>query len=345
MAEDLRRYTLDGMAGAELYSNHAAMREAKRRIKSCRIAFTTCIGAGIGLLRTEGSEIVIIDEASQQTEPPFLVPLTKGCQRAVLVGDHVQLRPTVQPVAAALGYDVSLFERMYTSGGNIKTCMLNTQYRMHPSIYEFSSQEFYRGELRKSIFVQDRPLAASAFPWPETQQGGADVARTIFIECAGREDLGQKSKRNRGQAELCRRDCQLLLEALPAASSTDNKPRKQSIAVLTPYTAQMTLLKSTALAGLDGDIEVSSIDGFQGREADVVIFVTVRCNERGEIGFLQHRRRMNIALTRARTGLVVLGNQATLTPRAVTTVAEENKGDERVMRVMRGCCGRGCWSR
>ncbi|KAK8048066.1 hypothetical protein PG996_016130 [Apiospora saccharicola] len=234
-----------------------------------------------------------IDEASQQTEPASLVPLTKGCRRAVLVGDHVQLRPTVQPVTAALTYDVSLFERLYTSGGGrggVRTCMLNTQYRMHPVISEFSSREFYGGELRTGISSQDWPLAASAFPWPPktSPQGGGggkeeDVSRTIFIECAGREDLGQKSKRNQGQAELCRRVCQLLLDAPPSSSTTttgpttDKKPKtKQSIAVLTPYTTQMTLLKSStaALAGLEGGgsaIEVSSIDGFQGREADIVV--------------------------------------------------------------------------
>ncbi|KAK7965764.1 uncharacterized protein PG986_000041 [Apiospora aurea] len=317
VAEDLRKHTLDGMAGAEIHSNHAAMREAKKRIQSCQIAFTTCIGAGIGLLRSQNDfEIVIIDEASQQTEPASLVPLTKGCRRAVLVGDHVQLRPTVQPVTAALGYDVSLFERMYTScGGAPKTCMLNTQYRMHPSICSFSSEEFYRGELRTGIAAEDRPLAASAFPWPKAALGSGirDVARTLFIECAGREDLGQKSKRNRGQAELCRRVCQLLSDIPTTAGDADGKHKQQSIAVLTPYTAQITLLKTTALSGLKGDIEISSIDGFQGREADIVVFVTVRCNERGEIGFLKDLRRMNVALTRARAGLVVLGNEATLT--------------------------------
>ncbi|KAK7955322.1 hypothetical protein PG988_016016 [Apiospora saccharicola] len=243
-----------------------------------------------------------------------------------------ELRSTVQPVTAALAYDVSLFERLYTSGGGrggVRTCMLNTQYRMHPVISEFSSREFYGGELRTGISAQGRPLAASAFPWPETKtQGSKDVTRTILIECAGREDLGQKSKRNRGQAELCRRVCQLLLDAPPSSStagSADKKPNKQSIAVLTPYAAQMTLLKSTALAGLDGNIEVSSIDGFQGREADIVILVTVRCNERGEIGFLRDLRRMNVALTRARAGLIVLGNRATLTSGAAKALESESE--------------------
>ncbi|KAK8017878.1 hypothetical protein PG993_014204 [Apiospora rasikravindrae] len=344
VAEDLRKHTLDGMAGAEIYSNHTAMREAKRRIKSCQVAFTTCIGAGIGLLRSQqGFEIVIIDEASQQTESASLVPLTKGCRRAVLVGDHVQLRPTVQPSTAALNYDVSLFERLYTGcagdSSSQKTCMLNTQYRMHPSICEFSSKEFYRGELRTGIAAQDRPLAPSAFPWPKAVlgvggSGGAqDVARTLFIECAGREDLGQKSKRNRGQAELCRRVCQLLLDIPLLADDTGMRHKQQSIAVLTPYTAQMTLLKTTALSGLKGDIEVSSIDGFQGREADIIVFVTVRCNERGEIGFLKDLRRMNVALTRARAGLIVLGNEGTLTGTAETE--EESAGMwKRLLRLL-----------
>ncbi|KAK8030302.1 hypothetical protein PG990_000036 [Apiospora arundinis] len=341
VAEDLRKHTLDGMAGTEINSNHAARREAEKRVKSCCIAFTTCIGAGIGLLRKQAFGIVIIDEASQQTEPASLVPLTKGCQRAILVGDHVQLRPTVQPVTTALGYDVSLFERLYTRWGEpkkadgggvggVRTCMLNTQYRMHPSICEFSSAEFYQDELRSGIGAQDRPLAPSAFPWPKKPDSDGDVARALFIECSGREDLGQKSKRNRGQAELCRRVCQLLLDLAPTTTTpgtgTTKLPKKQ----------QRQKQQHAGGPPGGGDIEVSSIDGFQGREADVVVFVTVRCNEGGEIGFLRDLRRMNVALTRARAGLIVLGNQATLTATGVTEAGLEEEQSAGMWRRLLG---------
>lgn len=336
MAEDLRPYTLDAMAGMEIYSNRNALKEAQRRVKSCRLAFTTCIGAGIGLLRNQTFEVVIIDEASQQTEPASLVPLTKGCQRALLVGDHVQLRPTVQQLAGALDFDVSLFERLYTltaassnskAGDNagIPKLMLDTQYRMHPSICKFSSEQFYEGELLTGIKATDRPLAPSMFPWPIDAVDKKDKARTVFIECAAREDkFAQRSKSNEGQATLCQRVCALLTTAKreekdskqtkpdpkQAKSSTSVTP-EQSIAVLTPYTKQLQVLKKK-LAGIK-NVEVSSIDGYQGREADIVVFVTTRCNASCEIGFLKDLRRMNVALTRARAGLIVIGNRETLT--------------------------------
>ncbi|GAP83628.1 putative NAM7-nonsense-mediated mRNA decay protein [Rosellinia necatrix] len=325
VAEDLRPYTLDAMAGMEIYSDRKTLKEAEKRVKSCRLVFTTCIGAGIGLLRNQNFEVVIIDEASQQTEPASLVPLTKGCQRALLVGDHVQLRPTVQQLASALDFDVSLFERLYTqtAGADSTDCdsgfpklMLDTQYRMHPSICKFSSEQFYEGKLLTGIQRTDRLLGATMFPWPADANDKQDKARAIFIECAEREDkLAQRSKSNQGQALLCHRVCTLLStkkETNAGQAKQDvSAGSEQGIAVLTPYTKQLEVLKKK-LAGMK-NIEVSSIDGYQGREADIVVFVTTRCNASCDIGFLKDLRRMNVALTRAKAGLIVIGNRGTLT--------------------------------
>ncbi|KAK5989570.1 putative RNA-dependent RNA polymerase 1 [Cladobotryum mycophilum] len=319
VGEDLRRYTCDGLAGEEIYSSHNAMRQAKNRVAKARIIFTTCIGAGVGFLREETFDTVIVDEASQQTEPVSLVPLAKGCLKAILVGDHVQLRPTVQNITLALNFDISLFERLYTcqvTPGMAKV-MLDTQYRMHPSICEMVSREFYSNMLLSGLQDDDRPMPASAFPWPVSLRvnpvAGGNVnserfVRMVFIECSEREELGGKSKANKTQADLCLSICKLLRAASAATHQYGETP---SLAVLTPYTRQAQLLKGL-LAGIE-KVEVSSIDGFQGREADVVIFVTVRCNESREIGFLKDSRRMNVALTRARLGLIVIGNRATLT--------------------------------
>jgi regulator of nonsense transcripts 1 len=125
----------------------------------------------------------------------------------------------------------------------------------------------------------------------------------VFIKCSEPEDLGSKSKSNRGQALLCQVVCKMLCTAPDTAQS----PLKQSLVVLTPYTRQITLLEKL-LSG----IEVSSIDGFQGREADVIVFVTVRCNQRKEMGFLKDMRRLNVAATRARAALIVIGDATTL---------------------------------
>lgn len=329
VGEDLRKYTCDALAGQEIHSSHAAQRQAKQRVKAASIIFTTCIGAGLGLLRGQMFDTVIVDEASQQTEPASLVPLVKGCEKVILVGDHVQLRPTVQEYSPALGFDVSLFERLYTrqeTTPGMAKIMLDTQYRMHPSICDFISKEFYEGKLLSGLTDSDRPVPPSAFPWsasPATKTSSASAARMLFVECSGREDLGHKSKSNKEQADLCLSICKLLRSAPAATASstktsvndvkpTDvNKDDTTSIAVLTPYSRQSEILKK--LLSAIPNVEVSSIDGFQGREADIVIFVTVRCNESREIGFLKDLRRMNVALTRAKLGLIIVGNRATLT--------------------------------
>ena len=314
MSDDLRKYTVDAMAGEEIYGSHKAMRDAKKMVSQARLVFTTCIGAGLGLLRSQSFDVVIVDEASQQTEPASLVPLVKGCRKAILVGDHIQLRPTVTPQAAAQEFDISLFERLYTQQDErVARVMLNTQYRMHRDICTPISAEFYNGELLTGVAADGRPMFESEFPWPPVAAPGRS-SRMVFLNCDTPEDLGQKSKSNKGQAELCLRVCTLLCSGKKQADTgvaPQKEERKPSIAVLTPYTRQAELLKSM-LSGF-GQVEVCSIDGFQGKEADLVVFVTVRCNPHHEIGFLKDRRRLNVALTRAKTGIIVVGNERTLT--------------------------------
>jgi regulator of nonsense transcripts 1 len=364
VAHDLRKFTCDAIAGQEIYASPVAVRQAKQKIKNCQIAFTTCIGAGLGLLRAQRFDIVIIDEASQQTEPASLVPLVKGCSKAILVGDHVQLRPTVQQIALTMDFDVSLFERLYTSDatgigqaeeskmpessvGFMSRLMLDTQYRMHKAICEFSSDEFYDGKLRTGITPESRPLFDSAFPWPiadspvspASHLTNTEKARTVFIECTAREDFKGKSKSNQGQVTLCVEVCKLLCTVAAGPQGvgeqkTQPEGGKRSIGVLTPYAKQVELLKRL-LSGLSHQVEVSSIDGFQGREADIIILVTVRCNEHHEIGFLRDLRRLNVALTRARSGLVVIGNRATLTTEGETSDPESSATWKRLLEGFR----------
>jgi superfamily I DNA and/or RNA helicase len=326
------------MAGMEIYASHSAMNKARDQIKKCRLIFTTCVGAGLGLLRSEPFDTVIIDEASQQTEPASLVPLVKGCKKAILVGDHVQLGATVQQHAVLQQYDISLFERLYRQQQSrvihpekvsspeptLQKVMLDTQYRMHESICRFSSDEFYESKLRTGIPITRRQLPVSKFPWPSIMNlgkakkttCGENQARMVFVECSTTEDFGRKSKTNEGQANLCHEVCRLLTTD-NALTATESQPRatatleQQLIAVLTPYSRQVELLESKL--SHFANVEVSSIDGFQGREADIVVFVTVRCNVHYEIGFLKDLRRMNVALTRAKAGVILLGNRATLT--------------------------------
>lgn len=320
----MRPYTCDAMMGQELAADFKALKIARKRIRDARLVFTTSIGAGLGLLRNELFNTVIIDEASQQTEPMTLVPLVKSCTKAILVGDHVQLRATVQPLAQLQALDVSLFERLYhheAVRSDVHKVMLDSQYRMHRDICSFSSEVFYDGRLKTAVPDDARPLPASLFPWPAraSQQDAAELARMVFVQCSSSEDYGRKSKGNEGQAALCHSICSKLLAApifrspssfSPSSSSSSSsiQPPTYSLAVLTPYTRQADILR----ARLPSTISVSSIDGFQGQEADLVVFVTVRCNVSGEIGFLKDLRRLNVVMTRARAGFVVLGDRRTL---------------------------------
>lgn len=312
MAEDLRPYTCDAMIGQELNENFAARRKAQRQLKGARLVFTTCIGAGLGLLRKEKFDTVIIDEASQQTELESLVPLVKGCSKAILVGDHLQLRATVQRHAVLQIFDVSLFERLYTQDSTAtQKIMLDTQYRMHREICDFSSREFYNSNLQMAVTDMDRPMPDSQFQWPKSQSNHGAKARMVFVQCSSTEDLGRKSKSNKGQAATCVEICKRLMSLAPLDSDfrASSTLSTSSIAVLTPYTAQAELLRRSVPSG----IPISSIDGFQGREVEIIIFVTVRCNVNGDIGFLKDMRRLNVAMTRARVGCILIGDSATLT--------------------------------
>ncbi|KAL9570974.1 hypothetical protein ACKAV7_005311 [Fusarium commune] len=192
--------------------------------------------AGIGMIRSKFFDIVIVDEASQQTEPSSLVPLVKGCSQAILVEEHVQLRPTVNQTALALDFDVSLFERLYTKAKSskdhdgLRTLMLDTQ--------------FYEGKLESGISSSARPPIRTDFPFPlargtkqKRDPGTVDYEQAIFINCDAKEMPGQKSKENRVQAEVCLHICKLL------TSGPEPERPSHSIVVLTPYTRQAEVLK------------------------------------------------------------------------------------------------------
>jgi superfamily I DNA and/or RNA helicase len=306
------------MLGKDLGANMPARRKAQKRIKDARLIFTTCTGAALGLLRNEHFDVVIVDEASQLTEPATLVPLVKGCSRAILVGDHVQLRATVQQNAVLTGYDISLFERHYKlpPREDVAKVMLNMQYRMHRSICDFSSSEFYDGKLHTAVAEDARPLSRSLFPWPKKN-------RMVWVECPESEELYCQSKWNVGQGVICKSIIELLKKPPPSPKSTAAATvpgESPSIVILTPYNRQKDLLTSEI-----PNVEVCSIDSFQGREADVIVFVTVRCNVYYELGFLADMRRLNVVMTRAKAGVVLIGHQNTLAGVEAGMVENESK--------------------
>ncbi|KAL8875118.1 MAG: hypothetical protein Q9198_006480, partial [Flavoplaca austrocitrina] len=213
--KDLRKYACDAMMGKDLNEDPASRRKAQKPIKDCRLIFTTCIGAALGLLKSEIFDIVIIDEASQQTEPQSLVPLTKGCTKAILVGDHVQLRATAQQHAQLT---------------QLRKVMLDTQYRMQASISQFSSQEFYKNKLTTAVRDAERPLIPRSFPWPKPKP--EKLNRMFFVQCSA---TGQRSQSDQGQAAPCREICKALQQP-PTETTLSGAPpdAMPSIAVLAP---------------------------------------------------------------------------------------------------------------
>lgn len=261
----------------------------------------TTTGLDSELLGPRRFELAVIDEACQSVEPGCWTALLR-CDRVVLAGDHCQLPPTVvSQAAAAEGFTVSLFERLMNLHGPMIARRLDVQYRMHQSIMGFSSGEFYDGALVADPSVCDHLLS----DLPELNAGPICQTPLEFIDTAGAgydEELEPdgESRRNPGEATVVASKVQALLDCGVAP---------QDIAVIAPYAAQVRLLREQlAIPGL----EIDSVDGFQGREKEAVVISLVRANPEGQIGFLGDVRRMNVALTRARRKLLVIGDSATL---------------------------------
>ncbi|RMZ53306.1 hypothetical protein APUTEX25_004794 [Auxenochlorella protothecoides] len=249
-------------------------------------------------------DVVIVDEAAQAVEPAVLVPLAHGGARQVyLVGDPVQLPATVlSSRALAHGYSGSLFSRLQSAGYPVQ--VLDTQYRMHPAIREFPSATFYGGGLKDGADVAAQTKRA----W----HASPAFAPLVFYDVPGREGTpaGSNSLVNTTEAEVVLSIYRELIHRHPELRG------RPAVAVISPYKAQVSLLRRLFLAALGPDmaktVDINTIDGFQGREKDVAIFSTVRSSRRGSIGFVADERRMNVGLTRARSSLLVVGNAAAL---------------------------------
>lgn len=307
----LKHYTIDARIGGDMNENNRLVKQAEERVKSAILVFTTCAGAGLGILRKVNYDIAIIDEASQITEPVALIPLVKGIQRAVLVGDHVQLRPTVRKMGKALEFDISLLERLYThiQAPEMRKTMLDMQYRSPGELMAFPSREFYENRLqtgREDTAKILDVLTAAVFPWPSRD---GVVVPTIFIPCSSEEDMGGMSKSNAGQVDLVEYILPMLTTKKDESDPQAESPlEKLKITVLSPYTKQIHALRHR----LPSSVSCSTVDSFQGRESDIVIFSAVRCNAEGDIGFLDDARRLNVMWTRARLALIIVGDRRTM---------------------------------
>jgi predicted DNA helicase len=265
------------------------------------ILCTTVTGLDEGLLGARQFDLVVIDEACQGTEPGAWIPLLRA-GRVILAGDHCQLPPTVRSdEARRQGLGVSLFERLADASGDKLARRLDVQYRMHHAIMEFSSDEFYESGLIADAAVEEHLLSGL----PDVAGGPLTESPLEFIDTAGAgydEELEPD-----GESRLNRREADLIVARVAALVASGVSPA--TIGVITPYAAQARLL--TERLQYEG-LEIDTVDGFQGREKEAILISLVRSNEQGQIGFLADTRRMNVAMTRARRKLIIVGDSATL---------------------------------
>ena len=291
-----------GLAHRDINKNYREIRDLESRIidevlSGAEVLCTTNIGAGHFTLENRKFPIVLIDEATQATEPSSLVPIVKGARQIILVGDHKQLPPTViSRNAEQGGLNIPLFERLIENG--VPSHMLTTQYRMHSTIREFPSSRFYENLLEDGCSDSDRPPAAG-FLWPDWNKPVA------FIPIHGSEiqDSTSSSKSNMDEAGMVVKVVNELL------AIGDLMP--EDIGVISPYSGQVRLIRELFEEKIEG-LEIKSVDGYQGREKEVIVLSTVRSNDDGVVGFLSDYRRLNVAMTRAKRGLIVIGDDRTL---------------------------------
>lgn len=291
---------------AEIGTLKNEIRELKKEVfqrvmKEAEVIVGTLAGVQDRSVRERNFDLLVIDEATQATEPLSWIPITRA-KKVVMAGDHFQLPPTVRSKEAdAKGLGVTLFERFYDVLGPGSRTLLERQYRMNEKIMGFSSKMFYEGLLVADPSVKDQTLAglAGVLRLPETED------QLVYIDTAGkgfqeRLEEGSESRYNPEEADLVLSELSKMLAAgVPA----------EGIAVISPYSAQVRLLSSRSPSPA---VEIDSVDGFQGREKELVIVSLVRSNLLGEMGFLADTRRMNVAMTRARRKLIVVGDSATL---------------------------------
>lgn len=316
---DLAKYYLDETMSYE--EKHAKLRKAE-------IVCATCIGAGSEMLERFEFTRVLVDEAAQIREGVTLVPLVRGANQLVLVGDQCQLPPTVlaEPSVAEkkrqdVIYDEPLFTRLLRA---IPPRLLDTQYRMHPGLADFVKDAVYAGLLKSGVRGQNRefrgPLYASMqalanfdgddIDVPYHRFGEEDVTNddgaypVLFHHVEGREQSskGSASKYNDLEADVLSSLVEVVLGADPYLQPSD-------VAIIAPYAEQV---KAISRRVQRKSVEVSSVDAYQGRQKDVILISTTRSNDYNNLGFVADWRRLNVALTRAKRLVVVVGHAPTL---------------------------------
>lgn len=306
------------MHGVQNYSkhNHSHLQRLHRRaeelsvkiheeiLQGAEVVACTLIGSANYVLEGRHFGTVFIDEATQAVEAACWAAILKA-DRVVFAGDHQQLPPTIKCVQAARGgLDQTLMQKIVAAKPRVVT-LLDTQYRMNEQIMQFSSDKFYDGKLKAAPEVAHRTLA----PW-DCPLVWIDTSNCHFTERVN----ASQSRLNRAEALLL---VNVLKDYVRQMFIDPSLIENCTYGIISPYKAQISVLrqlvaKSHTLAPMRNRIAVNTVDGFQGQERDIILISMVRDNDAGAIGFLKDLRRMNVAITRARKKLIVIGNCQTL---------------------------------
>ena len=273
-----------------------------------RVIASTLVGASNNILDGQHYSTLFIDEAAQALEPACWIAIRRA-NRVILAGDHCQLPPTVKSIAALkAGLGKTLMERIVDSKPEVVT-LLDTQYRMNEEIMRFSSSWFYDGKVKAAPITAHRGILDYDTPieWVDDVANDDETVGETFVG----ETFGRINKVEARQ----------VMELLQAYFEKIGKQRiideSIDVGIISPYRAQVQYLrhlikKETFFKPFRHLLSVNTVDGFQGQERDVIIVSLVRSNNDGQIGFLRDLRRMNVAMTRARSKLIIIGDHETL---------------------------------
>jgi predicted DNA helicase len=293
----------------------------KQLLDSVDIICATNSSAGSDVLQQTSFDVVFIDEATQSMEPSCLIPMVKG-KKWVLAGDHKQLPPTVLSREAS-GLYLTLFERWISSVSSDHKAILRIQYRMNGQIMRFPNEVFYAGKLIASPTVKNHHIGQlSGFRMPDHMP---DIFRALIDPSIpvcmvdipnGRERQipGSFSFYNEEELKVIEQMVQYLMSC---------RLFPGDLGIISPYEQQVNRLKTKLK---DTSIEIKTVDGFQGREKEIIIISLVRSNDTGNIGFLNDHRRLNVAITRARRKLIIAGHASTMQKNEMYTKLYQSAG-------------------
>ncbi len=280
-----------------------------------RVIASTLVGAANRLLDGQKYGTLFIDEAAQALEAACWIPLRR-VSRVVLAGDHCQLPPTVKSIAALkAGLGKTLMERIVETHPEVVT-LLKIQYRMNDDIMRFSSDYFYDSQVESAPEVRFRGILDLDTPmeWIDTSEF-SEVSNTPELSFK-EEFVGENYGRiNKAEGLLTLHVLQRYFERISKQRLLDERI---DVGIISPYRAQVQylrklLMKRDFFKPFRRMISVNTVDGFQGQERDIIVISLVRSNDEGQIGFLRDLRRMNVAITRARMKVIILGDRKTLT--------------------------------